>query len=205
MIFMPLVLALILLDQWVKLWVVDHIPLYENLPFIPHLVDLTYIQNTGAAFSMLSGQTWFLSIISMVMSVVICYLLITKYFPHTFGQFSLALILAGAVGNLIDRVFRGYVVDMFELLFVRFAIFNVADICVVVGGIFACGYYLFVFPDESTEGDKNTESNNETQNSDDTNSNENTESNQEDLSETETNSNQITNSIETTETEEGGS
>ena len=65
------------------------------------------------------------------------------FFRHPFGRISLALLLAGAVGNLIDRAFQGYVVDMFHVLFMEFAVFNVADICVVVGGIAAAVYYMW--------------------------------------------------------------
>ena len=73
-----------------------------------------------------------------------------KFFAHPFGRCALTLVLAGAVGNLIDRALQGYVVDMFNVLFMDFAIFNVADICVVVGGIAACVYYVFFY--EKLEG-----------------------------------------------------
>ena len=65
-------------------------------------------------------------------------------FRHPLGKLTLTLLLAGAVGNLIDRAFRGFVVDMFNVLFMHFAVFNVADICVVVGGIAAGLYYMFL-------------------------------------------------------------
>lgn len=136
---------LIILDQIVKFWVVEHIALYEHIDFLPPLVDLTYVQNTGAAFSMLSNHTWALTIVSTIISVGVAIALKQKFFSRPFGQFSLSLLLAGAVGNLIDRAFRGFVVDMFNLMFIRFAVFNVADICVVLGGL-CCGfYYLFLF------------------------------------------------------------
>ncbi len=156
MIYFLLAFVLVLLDQWLKLWVVDNIPLYESIDFLPQIMELTYIQNTGAAFSVLSGNTLFLTGISLVMSVVLSYCLAKNFFSQPFGKFSLALVLGGAVGNLIDRAFRGFVVDMFSLLFVRFAIFNVADICVVVGGIFCGIYYLFYYekydlPPEKTD------------------------------------------------------
>ena len=77
------------------------------------------------------------------MSVVLAVALWKNFFRHPVGKVTLALLLAGAVGNLIDRVFRGFVVDMFNVLFMNFAVFNVADICVVVGGIAAAVYYLF--------------------------------------------------------------
>ena len=114
--------VLVALDQLVKYLVLQNIELGAHVPFIPHLLELTYVKNTGAAFSIFSEHTWLLALVSLVMSV----------------------LLAGAVGNLIDRVFRGFVVDMFNVLFMNFAVFNVADICVVVGGIAAALYYLFL-------------------------------------------------------------
>ena len=78
------------------------------------------------------------------MSVVLAVALWKNFFTHPLGKVSLALLLAGAVGNLIDRTLRGFVVDMFQLLFMNFAVFNVADICVVVGGIAAAAYYLLL-------------------------------------------------------------
>ena len=77
------------------------------------------------------------------MSVLLLMALVRGFFRHPFGRISLALLLAGAVGNLIDRAFQGYVVDMFHVLFMEFAVFNVADICVVVGGIAAAVYYVW--------------------------------------------------------------
>ncbi len=83
---------------------------------------------------MLEEHTWLLTLISAVMSVVLGVAVWKKFFAHPFGRCALTLVIAGAVGNLIDRALQGYVVDMFNVLFMDFAIFNVADICVVVGG-----------------------------------------------------------------------
>ena len=136
--------ALVALDQLVKYLVSHNIPLGGHVPFLPHLVELTYFQNTGAAFSMLEEHTWLLTLISAVMSVVLGVAVWKKFFAHPFGRCALTRVLAGAVGNLIDRALRGFVVDMFQLLFMNFAVFNVADICVVVGGIAAAAYYLLL-------------------------------------------------------------
>ena len=139
MLYAVLVVALVALDQLVKYLVVQNIPLGEYVPFLPHILDLTYVQNTGAAFSLFSEHTWLLTLVSLVMSVLLLAALVRGFF----GRISLALLLAGAVGNLIDRAFQGYVVDMFHVLFMEFAVFNVADICVVVGGIAAAVYYVW--------------------------------------------------------------
>ena len=139
-----LALVLVILDQVEKYLVLTHIPLGGYVPFLPHVVCLTYVQNTGAAFSMFSQHTWILAFISLVMSVVLAVALWKNFFTHPLGKVTLSLLLAGAVGNLIDRAMRGFVVDMFQLLFMNFAVFNVADICVVVGGIAAAAYYLLL-------------------------------------------------------------
>ncbi len=136
--------ALVAVDQLVKYLVLQNIPLGGHVPFIPHLVELTYVQNTGAAFALFEEHTWLLALVSLAMSVVLIIALWKGFFRHPLGRLTLTLLLAGAVGNLIDRAFRGFVVDMFNLLFMNFAVFNVADICVVVGGISAGLYYLFL-------------------------------------------------------------
>lgn len=140
-----LAIALIALDQLVKYLVLTYIPLHGSVPFLPYLMDLTFVKNTGAAFSMLSEHTWMLTACSLVMSIVLAVAVWKKFFVHPLGRTALTLVLAGAVGNLIDRAFRGYVVDMFRTLFIDFAVFNVADICVVVGGIAAGVYYIFLY------------------------------------------------------------
>jgi len=139
-----LVLALVAADQLVKYLVLQNIPLGGHVPFIPHIVELTYVQNTGAAFSLFSEHTWMLALVSLVMSVILAVALWKNFFRHPLGKVTLSLLLAGAIGNLIDRAFRHFVVDMFNVLFMNFAVFNVADICVVVGGIAAGLYYLFL-------------------------------------------------------------
>lgn len=155
MLYALLVAALVALDQLVKYLVVQNIPLGHHVPFLPYILDLTYVQNTGAAFSMFAQHTWILTLISLVMSVVLAVALVKKFFRHPLGRVCLSLLLAGAVGNLIDRAFQGYVVDMFHVLFMEFAVFNVADICVVVGGIGAAAYYMLLW--DKLEGPKSRE------------------------------------------------
>jgi signal peptidase II len=136
---------LVVLDQVVKFLVRAYIPLHESIPFLPHLMNLTYVQNTGAAFSSFSEHTWMLAVVSAVASLVLAAVLAQKKYPiHPFGRWALAAVLAGAVGNLIDRVAFGFVTDMFQTTFIHFAVFNVADICVVLGGIALVIYYLFL-------------------------------------------------------------
>ena len=141
-----LTVILVILDQVVKYMVLQNIPLGEHVPFIPYILDLTYVQNTGAAFSMFEEHTWLLTLISAAMSVLLALAIWKNFFRHPLGKFCLTLVLSGAIGNLIDRATRGFVVDMFNVLFMHFAVFNVADIFVVVGGIATALYYLFLEP-----------------------------------------------------------
>ncbi|OUN22938.1 signal peptidase II [Flavonifractor sp. An82] len=148
MLYFLLAAALVVVDQLVKFLVRANIPLGEGVPFIPHILQLTYYQNTGAAFSIFEQHTWVLTLISAVASVLLIVLLAKRTFNHPFAMVSLALVLAGAVGNLIDRLFLGYVTDMFQTLFMNFPIFNVADICIVCGGIAFCVYFLLFCKEE---------------------------------------------------------
>ena len=151
MLYALLVLLLVGADQVVKYLVRTHIPLGESVPFLPHIMDLTYVKNTGAAFSIFEEHTWILTLVSLVVSIALCVALARKWITrHPIGRVCLAMVLAGAVGNLIDRALFGFVTDMFQTTFIQFAVFNVADICVVVGGIAFCLYYLFFY--EKLEG-----------------------------------------------------
>ena len=139
--------GLVGLDQWVKWWTVANIPytvpMAEPRPFIPYILGLNYTRNTGAAWSVLNQHTWILIVVSIIMALVILSVIVFRVIRHPFGVIPLTLVLAGAIGNLIDRIRLGYVVDMFETLFMNFPVFNVADICVVCGGIAFCVYYAF--------------------------------------------------------------
>lgn len=143
--------GIVALDQLVKLLVRSNLSLYESIPFIPGLLNLTYVQNTGAAFSILADNTWLLALISTVVSVVLIVFMCKHPFSQLLGRISMAFVLGGAVGNLIDRVLLGYVVDMFECTFITFPVFNVADSFLVVGGILLCIYILWFYDKETND------------------------------------------------------
>ncbi len=130
-----IVLLLIALDQLVKAFIVQNIALGEVESWIPNLVSLTYLQNRGAAFSMLQDQQWLFAFITLpVLGGAIWYL--HKHIEDSLWLvFGLTLIIAGGLGNFIDRISQGFVVDMFHLDFINFAIFNVADSYLTVGVI----------------------------------------------------------------------
>lgn len=144
MIYFLAAAALVALDQYTKFAIRSALELGQQRVLLPGVLGLTYVQNTGMAFSSLSGATVFLTLVSLAASIAVAVMLIrNKPFAHPFGKWTLALILAGAVGNLIDRFFLHYVTDMIQVLFVNFAVFNVADCCVVTGGILMAVYVLF--------------------------------------------------------------
>ena len=132
-------------DQAVKLYVVSHLALYETAPLLPGVVELFYIQNTGGGFSILTNHTQLLTILTAAVMAVIAFLLVKKVFPHPLAMWTLTLILGGGLGNLADRVRLGYVVDMFDLQFIRWPVFNVADMLVVAGVVGCAVYFLFLY------------------------------------------------------------
>ncbi len=144
---MPYLLTILLCvaaDQAVKYYVVTHLALYESAPLLPGLVELYYIRNTGGGFSILSGHTWLLTLLTAAVMVFVAVLLVRRTFPHPLAMWTLTAILGGGLGNLIDRVRLGYVVDMFNFQFMRYPVFNVADILVVCGTIGFAAYYLLL-------------------------------------------------------------
>lgn len=140
-----LVAALVAADQLVKYLVRANIPEMGSSPLLPRVLELTYFKNTGAGFSLLTGHTWFLTLVSAVLSILLAAALWRGLFRRPAGRVALAVLLAGAVGNLIDRAAFGFVTDMFRTLFIDFPVFNVADICITLGGIAAAVYYLFFY------------------------------------------------------------
>ena len=129
------VLLLIGLDQLVKSYIVQQIPLGEVRSWIPNFVSLTYLQNRGAAFSILQDQQFLFAVITLVVVVGAIWYLHKHMEDSLWMVLGLTLIIAGGLGNFIDRISQGFVVDMFRLDFINFAIFNVADSYLTVGVI----------------------------------------------------------------------
>lgn len=136
--------AVVLLDQLTKLWASATF-VGASTAAIPGVVNFCYVENTGAAFSMFSNGTLWLTIFSLLMAGILIFA-IYRYKKQTTRplRIFLAMIAGGAIGNLIDRVFAGYVVDFIEFAFMEFAVFNVADIFVTLGAIFLVIYVLFM-------------------------------------------------------------
>lgn len=137
-----ILILIITLDQTSKFIVLNNFKLYESRPIIEGIFHLTYVRNIGAAFSILQNQrTFFIITTSMVMLIIVWFILYKKV-PNNLVLYSLILILAGAMGNLIDRIRFGYVVDFFD--FIIWPVFNIADMSIVVGAILLGYYYIFI-------------------------------------------------------------
>ena len=143
MIYIVVAALLVVLDQVVKFLVRTTMVLGDSMVLIPDVLGITYVQNTGAAFSSFPNATMVLAGISLLVSLLLILALLLRWVRHPFGRFTLMLLLAGAVGNLIDRAVMGYVTDMVQVLFVKFAVFNLADVFVVTGAILLVLYVIF--------------------------------------------------------------
>lgn len=132
-------------DQLLKYWVVRHLEIGQSAAFLPSLVQLTRLHNTGAAWGSFSGSTALLTAVTAVLLVAVAWLVLKKVIRHPLGLCAAMLVLGGGIGNMIDRICRGYVVDMFDLEFMSYPIFNLADCFVVVGVILGAVYYLWFY------------------------------------------------------------
>lgn len=130
-------------DQITKALVRAQIPYGTSVRLIPGVVQLTYVHNTGAAFSMLSGARWLFLVLVVVFFAVVGVLIYKKILTKPAELWTLAAIGGGAIGNAIDRAATGAVTDMIEPLFMKFAVFNVADIFITCGAIVLVVYLLF--------------------------------------------------------------
>ena len=140
--------AIVAADQVTKYLTVANIALYQDVPFIPNLLGLTYVQNTGAAFSSFEGQQWLFALIFAAFTLLILWEYKTKYMGfNKFERWCIVAVYAGGLGNMIDRVRMGYVVDMIETLFMDFPVFNVAD-CFITCGCIAMMVSLIFFNKE---------------------------------------------------------
>ena len=151
--YIAAILIMIVVDQVVKLWAFTVLQPQHTIPLIENVFHLTYIENRGAAFSMFAkfDSRWIFVALASVITLAICYTLSKKLMQTALGSWSLVLIAAGAVGNAIDRVARGFVVDMFDFRLIHFPVFNVADIFICVGGVLFVIYFMFQHKDKPND------------------------------------------------------
>ena len=133
-------------DQLLKWWVVSHLEVGQSAPLLPGVMQLTRLHNYGAAWSSLSGKTAVLLVITAALMIAVAWLLIKKIVRHPLGVTAGLFILGGGLGNMIDRVWHGYVVDMLDISpLLEYPVFNLADCFVVVGAVLGAVYYLWFY------------------------------------------------------------
>lgn len=135
---------LVLIDQILKLIVSLNVSPNDIVTIIPHILDVTYVENNGAAFGIMQGFTWLFSVITLLVVAGFIYIIVTKKINNKLFCMSAILIMGGAVGNLIDRIFRGYVIDYLQLSFFS-PICNFADYCLTVGAALLIIYIIFYY------------------------------------------------------------
>ena len=147
-----LALALLALDQWVKRYIALTLPLGETRPLLPGLVELKTVHNYGAAWSSFSGMRWLLVVATSCIVLALLALLVRRVVRHPLGVLAGCLVISGGLGNILDRVRLGYVVDMFNFQFMNYPVFNVADICIVSGCILGLIYYQWFYEKHDKRG-----------------------------------------------------
>lgn len=143
MIYYLIAFVLVVIDQLTKWGIVQNFELYEEKVIIPGFFSLFYIQNEGAAWGIFQGKMMFFYIITLLVVGYLIYMFHQEKNVTKLVGISFSLILSGAVGNFIDRLVNGYVVDMFRLDFIDFPIFNIADVCLTVGVILMMIHVIF--------------------------------------------------------------
>lgn len=133
MLFYLVSLVVIFIDQLSKWAIVNYMKLYESIPIIDGWLHITSSRNRGAAFGILQNQRWFFVLLTSVVVIFLIYYIYRVYKQHKLYSLALSMVLGGAIGNFIDRVAIGEVVDFIDVRIINFAIFNLADSAIVIG------------------------------------------------------------------------
>jgi len=145
MIFVIITVLLVAIDQITKLIAIKQLKDISGLIVIDNVLSLTYVENKGAAFGILQNSRWvFITITIIAVIAIVLYKFHYKPKDRVLNT-SLCLILSGALGNLIDRILRGFVIDMIEVTFISYPVFNLADCFVVIGAVLIAIYILFLY------------------------------------------------------------
>ena len=136
--------AIVVLDQIFKYLAINNLKSIENIVVIDNLLYFTYLENRGAAFGIFSNQRWLFIIATVLAIILLVYLVFVKKFQSKIFNISVALIIGGGVGNLIDRIFLGYVVDYIEISFFP-PVCNFADYCITAGTIILIIWLFFCY------------------------------------------------------------
>jgi len=132
--FFSLSIFIVLIDQFTKYLIFYNKKYFINKDFL--LFKLDFVKNYGAAFNIFSGSRIFLSTISIIFSILLIYLILRKNNLNDLGLYSYSFILGGTIGNGVDRILKGYVIDFINLNFINFPVFNIADISINIGFVF---------------------------------------------------------------------
>lgn len=137
-----LTLLVVLLDYITKRIVSGNMVLYQSIPVIKGVFNITYVKNTGASFGMMAGARWFFVAVTVILIAAVIYYAVKNKITDKLFLVSASFVVGGGIGNLIDRIATGAVVDFFDFCLINFAIFNVADCFVIVGVILMAIYYI---------------------------------------------------------------
>ncbi len=150
-----MILLIIAFDQITKYFASLNLKNADAVGFIPGLVQFRYAENTGMAFSMLSGARWVFILVTVIACVLVLYYLFSDRCKSLWLYWSLGVIVSGGIGNLIDRIKFGYVVDFIEPTFVDFAVFNIADCAVTCGAVSLIAYLVYDMIRDSKQSKEN--------------------------------------------------
>ena len=144
-----IIIICVVLDRLTKLWAAGPLKAVGSIEFLPGVMEFHYVENRGAAFSMLWGQTWVFIVLTLLIVFFLAgYLLKFRKTDGIWMRIAVSSIIAGAIGNLVDRLFYGYVIDFLRPTFINFAVFNIADIFVTCGAVLFIVILLFFNPRE---------------------------------------------------------
>ena len=135
MVFLLVIIGILLVvaDQLVKLWAVSALEPVGSITVIENVFSLTYVENTGAAWGMMAGAKWYLILMPIIIIIAVLAFLFIKKLKDPILLWACMLVISGGIGNLIDRIFRGFVVDYLHATFIDFPVFNLADCCITIG------------------------------------------------------------------------
>ena len=149
MLYAVLILILVLSDQLSKFLTVRYLDEFESVQIINKVLDFTRVHNTGGPWSILNGTPYIFIIFTILVFVIGAIYLKKHPQKHLLSKISISMIAGGALGNFIDRIFRGYVVDMIDVNFFNYPVFNVADCYIVIGAILMSIYVLFICKEDN--------------------------------------------------------
>ncbi|MDO5043892.1 MAG: signal peptidase II [Coriobacteriia bacterium] len=149
LVFLLIIAVLLVIDQSSKVWAREALAgLTSPLVGIPKILNFTYVENTGAAFGILEGAYWYFIVMATLVSLASLWFILGGHYHSKLQVFSLSLIVAGALGNIIDRIAYGFVTDFLSFAFMNFPVFNVADICITIGAALFVIAVLFLDSNE---------------------------------------------------------